>query len=185
MANRKQLKRQSLFRQLADGVLQYFKGVKMTLWPNDEQSEIWFADDKGRVGFAITVSGGSRGLSLRVRRFAGSGPLTTTGNLAPDSAVMPQVDAEEVSITMYYHDAKSQAFKRWYGLDGRSDNDESEGTKKAYALGVASARKGDDESCISQYRAILGSNPMDTEQEIIDRHVNAFERGYWATIAGI
>lgn len=164
MADRKALKRQAQFAKLAeDG--QYFSGVKMTLWPNGEQGEIWFSD--GRQGFAISVGKGKAGLGLRVHRFAGTPPLTVSGNRAGDYEVLPQVDAQEVSITQYFGDERSQWFKRWCGLD--RDVRQAEDTE-SYNKGRQQAAADKADNCMT----CLG--------EVTNK---AWLAGYYAEMAGL
>ena len=91
--------------------------VNTILFPNGERA-IWFSTDDG-LGFAVTVGEGPAGLSIRVRRFVGTPPITLSDGQVVDGT--PQEDAEW-SLCQYRQDGRSQAFKRWYlGLETPED----------------------------------------------------------------
>lgn len=104
------------YMELFDNREHLFEGVETLLWPNGEP-EIWFKTGDG-LGFRLRVSNGPAGLGITINRFAGGVPVTVTGNMPPDDEIAPQRDQTEVSICQYRSDARSQAFKRWYGSEG-------------------------------------------------------------------
>lgn len=137
MANRKELERNARFANLRDGE-EYFPGVEMTLWPNDEHGVIWVRDAKGRnAAFSIKISSGKSGLGVTIGKFAGGLPLTVSGNRHGDMEPIQSIDAYEVTVTQYFPDERSQAYKQWYGLHQSPEND----TERAvYNQGIADAK---------------------------------------------
>ena len=102
------------YANLFDDPKSLFGNARVMLFPNGEP-EIWIQSPDGCQGFRLTASCGKAGLGLTIRRFVGGAPMTICGNLAPDGEVMPQKDAEEISVTQYRSDDYAQAFKKWYG----------------------------------------------------------------------
>lgn len=135
MANREKLARKQQFVDLFEsGGEGYFKGCKVTLFPNGEKGEIWISD--GMHGVRITAGKGRAGLRVSVERFAGGAPLSMTGNTHPDYMPIPLQDCQEISITQYNHDERSQAFKAWYAMSGEVQD------QAAYEVGRTAAKEG-------------------------------------------
>jgi len=161
MADRKALKRRAQFTNL--GETNNYGGVKMVLFPNGEEGEIWVSD--GCLGFKIKVGKGPRGLSVMVQKHAGTMPLSCDGK-----------DASEFTVVQYGFDEKAQAFKTWYALDAESPLDgemtakQLAKTKEMYALGKQHATNG-------------WSEPQKVHRTKL--YQNAYLRGFWATKAGL
>jgi len=102
-------------RQAQDALTILFPSCKFTVAPNG-QDEIWVKDAAG-YGFSIRMSAAKAGIGVTLRKFAGASPLTATGNQHKTEAPIAQVDATEVSVTVYRNDEYSQQFKRWYSAD--------------------------------------------------------------------
>ena len=102
-------------RQAQDALAVLFPSVRCTVAPNGEP-EIWVKDNAG-YGFALTLGSGPAGVSATIRKFAGSSPVTVSGNDSPDMNCIPQLDAFEVSACVYRNDEYSQAHKAWYAVD--------------------------------------------------------------------
>lgn len=167
MADRKKLKREAQYKSLAEDGRDYFPGCTMTLWPNGEGGVIWIGN--GRHGVSIKAGTGPRGLGVTVRRFVGGAPLTVRADHIKDGSMAPAVDADEVTITQYNPDQKSQAFKIWYGLDGSAVDLDDEAIKLAYKAGREAA----------QANKPLSECPLGGHDKL------AFQRGYYAQLAGL
>lgn len=155
MADRKALARRAQFVKLSE--TNEYNGVKTTLFPNDEEGEIWVND--GCLGFAIKINKGKRGLSVSIRNFSGTLPLSCNGN-----------DGNEFTVVQYHYDEKAQAFKNWYALDAESplDSDltkeQRERVRKWFSKGKEDAKRWD--LPVHVHRTKL--------------YQNAYERGFWA-----
>jgi hypothetical protein len=112
------MKRRTLkaYRKLYADPTALFDGCSVTLFPNGER-EIWIKDaaDRG-YGFRIRASMGPAGLGLQVDRFSLGRPITPAGNetIAEDWKPYAGPDLDNVSLTQYGFDERSQAFKAWY-----------------------------------------------------------------------
>lgn len=128
MADRKALKRQAQFAKLAD--TNTYNGITVRLFPNGEEREIWISD--GYHSISVVPSKGSAGLSLTVSRHAGTAPLTINGNKDAKSnwECIPQIDAEQITLTQYNWDDRSQAHKQWYGLHVHPESDTEDAVYK-------------------------------------------------------
>ena len=114
--------RKTTIRQAQDALSLLFPSVQCTVAPNGE-NEIWVKDEQG-YGFALKLSAGNAGVGATIRKFVGSSPVSVTGNLVGDWEPIKMIDAVEVTTTVYRHDARSQAFKRWYAGDIDPDTKE-------------------------------------------------------------
>lgn len=110
MRKKRTLKRYAdLFR---DPSALFGPNTETVLFPNGE-NEIWLKDDRG-FGVRITASRGDAGFGVTVQKFVGGTPLTLNGNTAKDWEPYAGPDMQEVTITQYLGDERSQQFKRWY-----------------------------------------------------------------------
>lgn len=116
MARTKRTKKQ--YTELYNNPEALFTGVQTIMWPNGVP-EIWFKNAQG-YGFRVHVGNGPAGIGITVSRFVGTPGLSISGNTVEDDAPFIGPDMQEISLTQYKPDEKSQQFKKWYQSDAAS-----------------------------------------------------------------
>lgn len=108
-------------RKAQEALTTLFPTCRFTVAPNGLPS-LWVKDEHG-YGMYVSFSSGKAGVSATIGKFAGSPPITITGNKSATADPIQQTDAMEVTCTVYRDDMYSRQFKRWYGADaiGRKD----------------------------------------------------------------